>query len=480
MAHDSEGNIFIDPTTSPIQGVSTEDVGLVLGRSTRDIGLLCSDQEWNGSSLQSAGATNKFSKFKPFRNSAIGFAMDRTQATPELRSPARLAQLLAANFGLVVPKYGASAFKLNYAAKWTYAAPRGKKNTTLNPTSTDEPFRILDFDGYLHDRYWQVGPVGTHGLYTIFNGYFGVPAATVFAGDTIQFSIQCADDPDASLPGLLYPYSFLREQASDDDLSKYYMGIALIDYNGSLWVITGDRMDSHHTLYDVDASMSAALPNTVANGALIALPILASSQYPTWDNAPGLGYFISLDGAYLSLTKSSTARALQINVDVEFVNSGVTISLSLINQTANAITLSNLYGFYMSMASESNEPDTGYPAPAYQDPGSAGFIDENWPSASLDPVPSFPLNDGPNVYVDDWASGQGHYLAARAYTACFADFKSANNNSATIASGATVSWTKRFNNVTEDDFGSYAEYMRFMLCVRIGTTAYTQIFIADE
>ena len=73
MAHDSEGNIFIDPTTSPIQGVSTEDVGLVLGRSTRDIGLLCSDQEWNGASLQSAGATNKFSKFKPFRNSAIGF-----------------------------------------------------------------------------------------------------------------------------------------------------------------------------------------------------------------------------------------------------------------------------------------------------------------------------------------------------------------------------------------------------------------------
>lgn len=456
----SEGKIYIDPDSTPRKGVCIGDIQTVLGSSRNDIGALIVN-----------GNINKWAKHKPFRNSTVGFALTPTQSTPELRSPARIAAALAANYGLTIPKYNATNFKTHYSDQWTYNKPRGSSNS--------EWFRFLDFDGYQH-QLWQLGPVMDRGYYTIFNGYFGVPNSTVFAGDNIQFSLQCAEDPDGGIEGLLYPYDFLRDMQSDDDLSKYYMGIALLDYQSRLWVITGDRMDSHHSLYDVDASLSTTIPNNVADGALKAMPILASSQYPTWDNAPGMGYFVSLDGVYLSLTKSSSTRALVIDVDVQFVNSGVTLAISMRNQTANAVTVSNLYGFYMSMAAESNEPDDGYPAPPYQDPGVYGFIDDNWPSASLDPVPSFPVNNGPDIHVNDWAPSYPAYLAARAYTSCYADFRTANNNSTSIASGATVSWTKRFNNVTEDDFGSYSEYMRFVMCVRVGTTAYVNLYIADE
>lgn len=455
MAHDSEGNIFIGAT-----GVEIADIQTVLGSSRNDIGALIQN-----------GNINKWARLKPFRYNAPGFPLDRTKSTPELRSPERMTRLLAANFGLSIPKYNATDFKTHYSDQWTYLKPRG--------LSYNEHYRFPDFDGYVH-ACWQLAPVGDHGVYTIFNGYFGVPSSSVFAGDNIQFSIQCAEDPDGGIEGLLYPYSFLRDMQSSDDLSLYYMGIALLDSQSRLWVITGERMNSHHTMYDVDASLSSTIPNNVADGPLKAMPILASDQYPTWDNAPGMGYFISLDGAYLSLTKRSSSRMLDIDVEVLFINSGVTLNFTVRNQSSNSVTLSNLYGFYMSRAAESNEHDDGYPAPDFVDPGVYGFIADNWPSASLDPVPSFPLSESPNIYVNDWASNQGHYLAARAYTSCFADFKTANNNSATIARNATVTWSKRFNNVVEDDFGSYEEYMRFILCVRIGTTPYVETYIADE
>lgn len=475
MAHDSDGRIYVDPNNT---GVSIADLQSVLGRGTGDLGLLCSDKEWNaaGTALVSVNKTNKFSKFKPFRNSAIGFAFDRTKATPELRSPERLAQALLANYGLTIPKFNASNFKTHYSDPWVYDPPRGRNG---GGSGVHEWFRLLDFDGYQHSM-WQVGPVLDRGIYTIFNGYMGVPNATVFAGDTIQLSIQCADDGESGIEGLLYPYDFYRDTQSNDDLSKYYLGIALLDSQSRLWVITGDKMDSHHTLYDVSSSLVKTIPTNLADGAFKAIPMLASYQYPNWDSAPGMGLFVSLNGQYLSLTKSSSSRILQITVGVLFVNSGVTLNISMRNQSANAVTISYLYGFYMSRAAESNEHDDGYPAPDYVDPGVYGFIDSNWPSASLDPSSGFPLNDGPNIHVDDWAPNEGHYLAARAYSACYADFRSANNNSTTIASGATVSWSKRFNGVTEDDFGSYAEYMRYVMCVRIGTTAYIDIFIADE
>ena len=440
--------------------MSVGDIQNCLNVSSSDVGDVCRSNK-----------INMWAKHKPFRSSSPCFAFNTSQSTPEGRSPDRIQAALLANYGLNIPKYNANDFKTHYSTEWTYNQPRGIAN--------NEWFRMLDFDGYQHQT-WQVGPVLDRGIYTIFDGYFGVPNNTVFAGDSIQFGIQCADDGETGIEGLIYPYDFARDQYSSDDLSKYYLGIALLDSQSRLWVITGDKMDSHHSLYDVNTSLSTTIPANLSDGAFKAIPMLASNEYTNWDSAPGMGYFVSLNGQYLSLTKSSSTRIFKIDVEVLYVNSGVTLNISMKNQSSNAVTISYLYGFYMSRASESNEHDDGYPAPDYVDPGVFGFISDNWPSASLDPSRGFDLNNGPDIHVDDWDSDYPSYLAARAYSSCFTDFRTANNNSTTVSSGATVSWSKRFNNVTEDDFGSYEEYMRFVMCVRIGTTAYTEIFIADE
>lgn len=470
---DIDGIVTIGTVGGVTYGVEIADLQTAIGTSKSDIGQIIRD-----------GAINKWAKHKPFRNSAPGFPLDRTKATPELRCPNRMTQLLAANYGLSIPKYGANDFKSHYDEEWGYLKPRGLNGAGQG---SHEYYRLPDFDGYLHNNYWNPGPVGTRGIYTIFNGYLGVPNDTVFAGDSIQFSIQCAEDPDSGLPGLLYPYDFLREQQHNDDLSKYYLGIGLLDSQNRLWVITGERMDTHHSMYDVSTSLVSTIPNGVADGVLKAIPLLVSSQYQTWDSAPGLGYFISLNGQYLSLTKSSSTRKLVIDVEVVYNNPGVTLNFSIRNQSSSAVNVSNLYGFLMSQAAEMNEADNGYPAPSYQGTGVYGFIETNWPSVSLNTPASFPVSNSPDIYLTDWAPNYTPvpsypaYLAARGYANAYADFRAANNNSTQIASGATVTWSKTFNNISEDDFGSYEEYMRFALCVRVSPDApYVTLFYADE
>lgn len=449
--------------TAPVDFLA--DVAPVLGLNTGDEGELCT-----------SSAINRWAKHKPFRNAAPGWAFDKTLATPELRSPARIVQALAANYGMVIPRYTAGDFKTHYAEAWSYVKPRGAGNS--------ERYRVLDFDGYLHECYWPQGIVANRGIYTIFNGYLSVPAATVFAGDIISFEIQCCDDPDAGLPGLLYPYAFLREQQHDYDLAKFYMGIALLASNDALWVITGDRMDQHHVLDDITAFLSASIPNNMADGAMKAIPVLASEQSPLDENT-GLrkwgtsqqGYLVGLDGAYLSLTKSSSSGRLEISVVVTLSGSSVTMAFTMHNQSASAVEVSNLYGFLMSGDAYANESGTGHNVPSYIDPGAYGFIEQNWPTARLDTPPSFPVNNPPDVHMDDWAPGYPPYLAARAYNARI-DFRAANNNSNVIASGATVTWSKTINNITGDDFGDYADSGVFLaLCVNVvPAVSYVAVF----
>lgn len=441
------------------------DVAQVLGINTGDEGELCTSV-----------AINKWAKHKPFRSSAPGFPFSLTPATPELRSPDRIAAALAANYGFTIPRYAASDFKTHYSDPWTYNKPRGIVNS--------EHYRALDFDGYLHNCYWQLGPVLGRGLYTIFDGYLSVPAATVFAGDAITFGIRCCDDPDAGLPGLLYPYAFLREQQHNFDLSKYYMGIALLASNNVLWVITGDRMDAHHVQDDVDAFLSSSIPNNAADGALKAIPVLTTEQSPldsntnrrTWTNSPQ-GYLVALDGAYLSLTKSSASGRLEISVVITISGSSVTMAFTLHNQSSSAAEVSNLYGFLMSGDAYANECGTGHNVPSYIDPGAYGFIEQNWPNARQDNPPSFPLNNPPDIHMDDWAPAYPSHLAARAYNAN-TDFRAANNNSSIIPAGGTVTWSKTINNITGDDFGDYADSGVFLaLCVNVvPAVSYVTVF----
>ena len=446
--------------------IELSDISVATGIGKVDIGggVMAYDL---GTMLSSVNIVNIWAAMKAVRSSETG----------ELTA----AQRLAANYGLSIPRYAASAFITHYADQWTYERPRG--------VSYNEIFRVLDFEEYVRYCYWMLGPSGNNGLYTIFNGYLGVPASTVYAGDTIIFEIQCIDDPDAGIPGLLYPYAFRREQAHNYDLSKYYMGIALLASNNVLWVITGERMDVHITRDDIFANLSAKIPNNAADGAMKAIPILTDTQSPvdsntgkrTWTSSPN-GYLISLHGASLSLTKATSAQRLDISVTITFSVSTVTMAFVIRNQSSSTVEVSNLYAFIMSGDAYSN--DSSKTAPSYVDPGVWDFIDQNWPTAKATVPPSFPLTNPPDIYVKDWNSSYGLYRAARAYNA-YTDFRANNNNPqgpSFIAAGASVSWTKQVTGITGDDFGDYADSGVFLaLCVNVvPNVSYLSLFTSYD
>ena len=133
MAHDSDGRIYVDPSTT---GVCIADLQAVLGRGTGDLGLLCSDQEWNedGTELLPVNKINKWPKFKPVRSSLLKVMT--------------LADMQDVYFGLDVPIYGSgyitsiSGFLDAFASSYAYLRPRGADRTPK------EWFRLRDFDGY--------------------------------------------------------------------------------------------------------------------------------------------------------------------------------------------------------------------------------------------------------------------------------------------------------------------------------------------
>lgn len=419
---------------------------------------------------------NIWAKHKGFRNSLAKFAFDRTQSTPELRSPARVAAAVAANFGLNIPRFNASDFKSHYSDEWSYNRPRG--------TSYGEPQRCLDSDGYLMDCYWMLGPTTFGGIqdgyYTIFNGYLSVPRTQyIYPGDLLTLSIQCAEDPDTGLPGLIYPYSFYREQQFDADLSRYYMGIALLDAQNKLWIITGDQMRSHHTRDDVEARLVVNVPNSIITGAVKVIPVLTSVAYPTWDNAPGSGYFVSLNGAHLSRQIGSAASKLTVDVDATYSNGTLTMVWTIKNETSSDVNLSNLYSYIMSAESYYNEGDSAHNPPTTGGYGVQEYIENHWPNAApyTPPDTHMGLSNPPDIYLSDWISGIGSpaYLAARGYNAR-TDFRAANNNSDTVRVGATVTWTKSINIGNDDGCGYYADGVFVAACMYVNMQGYVEYF----
>lgn len=109
------------------------DIGSVLGRLTGDVGLLCKDVNEGGTAVN---AIKFWSLKKPIRHYKIG----------ELTN----AEFKEANYGYTINDYnrivGEGQQGLLYAhinnEAWLYLKPRGIAN--------NEPFRVLDFDGYNH------------------------------------------------------------------------------------------------------------------------------------------------------------------------------------------------------------------------------------------------------------------------------------------------------------------------------------------
>lgn len=143
MAYDSTTKKLY---TTASEGISTSEVAACLGdyRVTargRDIGLLCSSPK-----------INKWSPAKPFRSSAKNY--DSKTERDDARRLANNGLLLpnATNAGVAT----SPAYRRTYLNHITYMVMMGNQqvpNYTYQPprgASYNEPFRLLDFDGYMH------------------------------------------------------------------------------------------------------------------------------------------------------------------------------------------------------------------------------------------------------------------------------------------------------------------------------------------
>lgn len=142
MAYDSTTKKLY---TTASEGISTSEVAVCIGdyRVTsrgRDIGLLCSSPK-----------INKWSPAKPFRNASWKFGSSTERDTARRMVNQGLLLPTAANAGVGTSQ---AAYRRTYLGYLTYLASTGQtpNYTYQQPRgkASNEPFRLLDFDGYMH------------------------------------------------------------------------------------------------------------------------------------------------------------------------------------------------------------------------------------------------------------------------------------------------------------------------------------------
>lgn len=472
MGWNSTDRILTAPFTKIAAGGSG-DLQLALRRSVKSHIQLVGDVDSGGNRVNSV---NIFAKYKPFRNQRVLFSA----------SAEKLSARRAARFGTYIPRYGANDFKTHYSEGWAFLPPRGAAGTGGNNTNYNEPYRAMDFDGYNANEF-QEGTVDNKMVATVFNGNIRALSNRLKTGGKIFFELQCSEDPDTGIPGLIFPNDFDINKYSgltDDgyDLSQYYIGVALIftkNSQPSILVKTGDKMITHDPDptdpdWDDNNSIYAELEVTLPSddnmplGNFVAVPVLAqNSTSGSWTSSP-VGYLVSINGAYLPLEKVNALAGLDINVTItpQPANNRVALDFSVENVSAENITISKLFAYLMSADSYYDEPETsGYPAYGLGsiEPSTDAYIWNTWPS-----TPEL-TTQGDRIVLSD-RTGQGENpnpLCAYGYNA-YADYLANNPNTGTnvIRPGSAnkVTWTKYLTinrtgnpNTLSDDYGDYSE-----------------------
>ena len=186
--------------TTANNGISIEDIQTVLNTERDDLGGIISN----------ATNINKWSKMKPVRHFLI--------STPAMAS---------VNYGIDIPQNGYSSLPSLVAAvdggySWNYLKPRGRGQGS---GSSDEWFRILDFDGYDQNA---AAPLSV--LQSTYPVTVNAPEST--ASVTVTFTKVAEGDTYGVTLGILKPYG-------GNTFSSMYFGICLYDsINGTYYART--------------------------------------------------------------------------------------------------------------------------------------------------------------------------------------------------------------------------------------------------
>lgn len=152
------------------------------------------------------GYIKPMAKYKPVRSSNPGILSASERA--------------AVRYGMAEPVLEGSFTPPEVPPAWAYNKPRGIKNTSDNPTSSDEWFRALDFDGYLANA---VSPVAMNIRRLTIRGQFGIEVYKD-AGVSQVFGGQWDGEHNLKVDELLL---------SGGSLPNSYIGFVFQDLNGT-------------------------------------------------------------------------------------------------------------------------------------------------------------------------------------------------------------------------------------------------------
>ena len=190
-------------------GLRVSEVNSLIGEGL-DVGSLCT-----------SARINKWAKWKPFRSAAIGFstASDQMDAMKNV------------NMGLSITTADISSGHISNPA-WTYNKPRGIKNTSTNPTTNDEWYRLLDFaplgsttaaPGYCHNAVAPIAVEWPQFLYCDFQ-----IRVTLFADQQVNTGTS-SWDPDTciSLFDIL-----MGSGNTENNYADYYIALLITNNSG--------------------------------------------------------------------------------------------------------------------------------------------------------------------------------------------------------------------------------------------------------
>ena len=141
MAHDSSGHIFIQTVGGTTYGVEIADLQQVLGRGVNDLGLLCSDQEWDTAQtpavLADAKKINWWARKKPVPLSG---------STPVWNHPTSTWYMgKDGNFGI----YSKTYFSVSDISSILADVDGGLNGWEYHKDTL--AYRLRDFEGYFHN-----------------------------------------------------------------------------------------------------------------------------------------------------------------------------------------------------------------------------------------------------------------------------------------------------------------------------------------
>lgn len=318
MAHDNDGIIKVDTTTTPYEGVEIADIQAVLGSNKNDIGqLILANDSFNNPLV------NKWAKYKPVKQSGLGFP-NQLNSDFTWKTTADWWKGYNGQCGMTFTTYNSlgtnnmsssSSFFHELLAgnlSWGYERPTGGIN--------QYPFRFLDFNYYSHNA-----PKPVTGVYDNLQVYGGGKLTVQLDESRAQESL------GIQLSDLVI---------SNSAVSGWYVGVLIWMSNSQFTFAFSQNTLGGNGGLDVEFTNMTSYGGHTAT----IVPFLSSVRSNQGVD-PGAGIFLSCDVAPQTVNIRAEVTSVTMTIDAQWrwvLPGPVHYDIRIINNSGATVSVSNM------------------------------------------------------------------------------------------------------------------------------------------